>query len=158
MAKNRSPEKSAKPKKSNSLLEQALRYLSFRARSEKEMQDYLRRKGHAETQIQAEVESLKELKLIDDVQFAQAYIESRSRSHPRSRRLLELELKHKGVDASISSIQYPIFNDLELARSALEKKHNIKSRDQAIRFLQSRGFSWEIIAKVLKLAGESGLS
>ena len=86
---------------------------------------------------------LEKLKLINDADFAKWLVESRSRSRPRGSRLLQQELKQKGIDIKID------INELELAQKALDKK-SPKSRDQAIRFLQYRGFSWDTIAQVLK--------
>ena len=143
MARNNSPSKSVKLKK-------ILKFLSYRARSEKEVRDRLTKYGLISNEIEIEVERLKKWKLIDDAEFTRIYIESRSRSAPRSRRLLELELKRKGVDTSVLNTQYSVLSDLELAQLALEKKKNLKSREQAIRFLQFRGFSWETIVKALR--------
>lgn len=140
MVRNSFPSKSEKSK-------QILKFLSVRARSEKEIRDRLSKYGLNPEEIQIEIEKLKKWKLVDDADFAQTYIESRSRSRPRSRRLLELELRRKGVTISDNGMT---MNDYELAQSALEKKKNLKSREQAIRFLQYRGFAWETIVKALK--------
>lgn len=128
------------PKKNKTPLEKVLYYLSYRSRTEKEIRD----------QFGAEITEelilyLKETKLIDDGEFAKLYTASRLRQAPRSRKLIELELKRKGIVSDLTHL-----NDLDSAKSALEKKKTLKSRDQAIRFLQSRGFSWGIIEQVIK--------
>lgn len=143
MARNNSPSKSVKSK-------QILKFLAFRARSEKEIRDRLTKYGLNPTVIETEIEKLKKWKLVDDTEFAKTYIESRSRSRPRSRKLLELELRRKGINLMTMNDNLMTMNDVQLAKLALEKKRNIKSRDQAIRFLQYRGFSWEVIEKVVK--------
>lgn len=140
MARNNFPNKSVK-------LKQILKFLSYRARSEKEIRDRLIKYGLTSQEIDIEVDRLKKWKLVDDDEFVRIYIESRSRSAPRSRKLLELELRHKGVNLEPST--YHLEPDIDLAHKALGKK-NIKSREQAIRFLQSRGFSWETIVKALR--------
>lgn len=140
MARNNSPSKSVK-------LKQILKFLSYRARSEKEIRDRLTKYGLTAEEIDAQVAKLKQWKLVDDAEFTRIYIESRSRSAPRSRRLLELELKRKGVTMNDNSMT---MNDHELANLALEKKKSLKSRDQAIRFLHSRGFAWETIEKAIR--------
>src|SRR3989304_6331684 len=116
MARNRFPNKSAKSKKS-SPFDRALNYLFFRARSEKEVRDYLNR---FELDIEAREEiisRLKRLNYLDDEAFAKQFIESRSRTRPRSRGLLELELKRKGIKLDPGS---PILDvsDLKLAQLA----------------------------------------
>ncbi len=126
-------------------MEAALRFLSYRARSEKEVRDKLKKRFSPE-EIDLVVEKFKEWNLLNDAQFAQNYAESRARSKPRSHRLLQLELQRKGV-----KLDYDLpATDLELAQAALDKKKTLKTFEQAVRFLQSRGFAWEVIEKVLK--------
>ena len=139
MARNNSPSKSVK-------LKQILKFLSVRARSEKEVRDRLSKYGLTAADIETEVDRLKKWKLIDDAEFAKLYAESRSRSRPRSSWLINLELKRKGVT---TNYQLPA-TDLELAKLALEKKKNLKSAQQAVNFLKSRGFNWETIEKAIK--------
>ncbi len=138
MARSNSPNKSARLKK-------ILNFLSFRARSEKEVRDRLTKYGLTQDEITIEVERLKKWKLVDDQDFAQVYVESRSRFKPRSNWLINLELKRKGVKPAAETIP-----DLELAKLALEKKKNLKSAQQAAQFLKSRGFKWETIEKAIK--------
>lgn len=147
MVKNSFQSKSGKSKKSNPV-DAALNFLSYRERSEKEVRDRLSKRFSLE-EIEVVVGKLKELKLINDDQFTQSYIESRSRSRPRSRRLLKLELKQKGIkiDEDVLNLDK---TEEQLALLAIEKKHNLKTFEQRVRFLQSRGFSWEVIEKVLK--------
>ena len=99
MARNNFPSKSVKSK-------QILNFLAIRARSEKEIRDRLSKYGLAASEIEIEIEKLKKWKLVDDAEFAKTYIESKSRSRPRSRRLLELELRRKGVTLEPST--YPL--------------------------------------------------
>lgn len=128
------------------LLDQALKFLGYRPRSKKEIEDFLRKKTSDQTLINQTVEKLEQLKLINDVEFANWVIESRSRSRPRGTRLLVQELKHKGIDIAVN------IDEVDLAKKAIASKKNIKSRDQAIRFLQYRGFSWDAIAQAIKKA------
>lgn len=141
MARNNFPSKSVK-------LKQILKFLTVRARSEKEIRDRLAKYGLGQAEIEEHVVKLKKWKLVDDTEFAKIYIESRSRSAPRSHRLLELELKRRGIDLEPST--YHLEPDIDLAHKALEKKRNIKSREQAVRFLQYRGFNWETIEKAIR--------
>lgn len=104
------------------------------------MRDYL-----GEECTEEIIAKLKDYKFINDEEYSRMYASDRERFRPRSQKMLNFELKRKGLP--------PVeVDDLKLAELALEKKQNLKSRDRAIRFLQSRGFSWGIIAKVLKKA------
>lgn len=128
-----------------SLLDSALKILSHRPHSKQEVLDFLRKKTSDTALINQTVSKLEDLKLINDEEFAKWLIESRSRSKPRGVRLLKQELKQKGIDMEVN------VNEVELAERALNRKHP-KSREQAIRFLQFRGFSWDAITKVVKKA------
>lgn len=147
MAKKSFPNKSVKSKK-NSVLESCFRLLSIRSRSEQEIRQKLERK-FAQLEIDKAIERLKQLDLVNDAEFAKQYIASRNRTRPRSWRMLQLELRRKGVMVKSREDFQPL-DDLSLAASALEKKKNLKTRDQAIRFLTSRGFSWEIVEKAIR--------
>lgn len=147
MARSNFPNKSER-------LTKILKFLAFRARSEKEIRDRLAKYHTPEAEVKLIVDKLRLWHLVDDTSFARQYIESRSRSRPRSRKLLELELRRKGVNLEPNT--YPLEPDIDLAQKALAKKSNLKSREQAIRFLQSRGFAWETIQKVLKLEHDFG--
>jgi|SRR3989344_2086300 len=131
----------------NSILASALKILSLRPHSKQEVINFLRKKTKDDTLINQTIEKLEKAKLINDEEFAKWYMESRSRTRPRGKRLLIQELKQKGIDLSTSHLE--LSTDGELAENALNKK-NPKSREQAIRFLQYRGFSWESIEKVIR--------
>ena len=129
------------------LSDSALKFLSYRPRSRKEITDFLRKKTSDTTLIDQTISKLENLKLINDEEFAKWLIESRSRSRPRGFRLLKQELSQKGIQLDAS--HYSLDAEFELAGEALEKKKP-KTRDQAIRFLQYRGFSWDAIVQALK--------
>lgn len=126
------------------LLDSALKIISNRPHSKQEVIKFLQKKTKDDTLINQTIEKLEKAKLINDEAFAKWYVESRSRTRPRGQRLLEQELKQKGISNDVN------INESELASAALEKKKNIKSREQAIRFLQYRGFSWDAIAPVVR--------
>lgn len=128
------------------LLASALKFLSYRPRSKKEVEDFLRKKTSDVDLINQTITKLIAQKLINDDEFAKWVIESRSRSRPRGARLLAAELKSKGIDVNVK------VDEVELAEKALASKKILKSRDQAIRFLQYRGFSWDAIARVVRKA------
>lgn len=125
------------------LLDSALKILALRPHSRQEIISFLHRKTQDEDLINQTIQKLEKARLIDDAAFARWLVESRSRSRPRGSRLLTQELKQKGIDLPVK------VDEVELAQKALDKKRS-KSRDQAIRFLQYRGFSWDAIAKVVK--------
>jgi regulatory protein len=83
------------------VLASALRFLEARSRSIAEVRRRLTSAGYRPELIQAAIDRLIELGVLDDEQFARLWIESRDRARPRGERALRQELGLKGVDRSI---------------------------------------------------------
>lgn len=79
----------------------ALRLISYRPRSVAEIRRRLERKGYSEAQIEAAVDRLQEIDLLDDQAFARLWVENRLALRPRGRRALYSELRKKGVSSTI---------------------------------------------------------
>lgn len=140
------------------LYNKALKFLSYRPRSEKEMRDYLEKKG-GDTKIVEEITGkLKKQNLVDDYAFTTWWIEQRSRFRPKGKHLLWLELLKKGIKKEI--IEDSLFSEkeeLDLAKKAARKKvksyknlESLEFRQKMTAFLARRGFNWEVIKKVLE--------
>ena len=134
------------------LLGLVIKYLSYRPRSKKEIENYLSRKTSDQTLVDRVISKLESVKLLDDAAFAKWLVESRSRSRPRGARLLKQELKSKGI-----TVEQIKVDEVELAAQALQKKlrlwQNLPFREfrvKAGRFLAYRGFSWSAIETVVK--------
>ncbi|OGH24346.1 MAG: hypothetical protein A3B47_01105 [Candidatus Levybacteria bacterium RIFCSPLOWO2_01_FULL_39_24] len=142
----------------------ALEFLSYRPRSEKEVRDRLKLKTQksklkSSTQnsklIDSIVEKLKEKKFIDDEGFAKGWVESRLRFKPRSLRLIQLELKQKGIDQEIiNNLQLTDDSDLKSAKQLVGKRierlkglPRQKIYEKLGRYLASKGFNWDTIKK-----------
>ena len=139
----------------------ALKFLSYRPRSEKEIRDRLQIKYQKSNLkdlsliIGKVIQKLKDKKFINDEEFAKGWIEQRSKFKPRSLKLIKLELKYKGIsEETINNLQLTI-NDLEQAKKLVEKKMN-RSRnkfgmtpEKLGRFLASKGFDWDTIKKAI---------
>ena len=117
----------------------AIRFLSFRPRSEKEMRDYLTRKlskaksssagkkSAEEPLITRIIESLKRDKFINDEEFVRWWVEQRMLLKPKAWRVIKYELKQKGLSEElIEEAQSSEFNvqnnDLANALRLAEKK------------------------------------
>src|SRR5690349_3371130 len=84
-----------------SSFDRALKYLSLRQRSVKEIHDYLVRKKYNEDEINEAIKRLVELKFLNDDDFARSFTENRQRKG-KSKRAIEFELKLKGVNKDIA--------------------------------------------------------
>lgn len=135
----------------------ALRLLSHRARSEKEMRARLSMRGIPAGIVDEEIERLRRAGLLDDEQFARAWVEDRKRLSPRGRRLLRYELLGRGIDpASVDLVTRDVDDletALELARSRA-RGSAIESYDTFLKkvggFLRRRGFDFDVITQALR--------
>jgi regulatory protein len=135
----------------------AERLLSFRPRSQREICRKLAQKGFGED-IQGEVlRRLKELGLVDDAAFARYWAENRSAFSPRSSRMLQLELRQKGVIAELAQETSSGVDDAEAAyASGVKKAARLTALDyedfrrKLGEFLKRRGFGYEVIDRSVK--------
>ena len=136
----------------------ALKSLSFRPRSEKEISDFLAKKKFDHSTITLVITKLKKQNLINDEEFAKWWIEQRQMHKAKSGFLIKRELLEKGVDQNlIEELLDTSQNDYKTAHELFEKKKNrfINLSDphkfqKAVQFLQRRGFRWDTIKKVLQ--------
>ncbi len=132
-------------------LTSALGFLGHRARSEAEIRARLAKDEWDESVIARTLGRLRELKLVDDEQFALQWVENRSRFKPRGGRLLSQELRHKGVERDDIQAALPD-GDAETDNALLalqktarkwERFPDERERQQkAIEFLARRGFGF----------------
>jgi regulatory protein len=133
----------------------ALRLLSYRPRSEVEMRQRLGLRFEAET-VDRVVSHLKERQMLDDAAFARFWKENREAFRPRSRRLLEVELRRKGVDSEVVSQALMGVDDEELAHRAAQKKGRNLEKDYDVfrrklgAYLVRRGFSYEVTNRTVQ--------
>jgi len=128
-------------------LQQALLFLSYRARSESEIRQNLRKHEIPETVIEETIGRLSRDGLANDDQFASAWVENRSTFRPRSRRMMALELRQKGLDdESMKSALKDVNDDALAYEAALKRAPRFKSlewsefRKKLSDFLARRGF------------------
>ncbi len=83
------------------VLNVAARYLEARSRSIDEVRRHLR--GYRPEFVEAAIERLTFLGMLDDEAFARAWVESRDRARPRGEQALRRELARKGVERTIAA-------------------------------------------------------
>jgi regulatory protein len=137
-------------------MNRALRFLGYRARSEKELRERLRRYGYGEETVGSVVGRLKELGYLDDEEFARLAVREKARRYG-PRRVLG-ELRKSGVEAELAqgvvNEEFAGRSELEEASSAAARRYNRGgSNAQARRvygFLMRRGYSAEVCAEVAR--------
>lgn len=138
--------------------------ISYRMRSVRELRERLARKQFSVQAIGQVVRDFLQVGLLNDAQFAQAYVQTRLIQKPVSRRLMTAELKQKGISESDAQsaieLQYTE-SDSEIALRLAEKRlwryrgeASLKVKKKLSDFLTRRGFSWDVISEVL---GEMGV-
>lgn len=137
-------------------LQQAMLLLSYRARSESEIRRNLRKHEIPEEVIEETLARLRQDGLANDDQFARAWVENRSTFRPRSRRMLAMELRQKGLADETASAALDEIDDEALAYEAAQKKAARfaplewqEYRKKLSEFLARRGFAYAVIAPVV---------
>jgi regulatory protein len=138
-------------------MQQALLFLSYRARSENEIRKNLSKHEIPEAVIEETLERLRREGFADDKKFASAWVENRSTFRPRGRRALALELRQKGIDDHTIESALEGIDDEALAYEAGQKKVRklkvqewTEFRKKMSEFLARRGFSYSVIAPIVK--------
>ncbi len=148
--------KTSKTKTPSTPLNKALKYLSFKNRSTKEIYDYLKKNEFSEEEITGAIEKLIEYKFLDDDNFSEIFIRDRQLKG-KSKRFIAYELKQKGVNKDTSEkVLEASQSDLKTATEYIQKRiHQFdrldpeKRKQRIIGRLQSRGYNWDIIKKIL---------
>jgi regulatory protein len=143
-------------------MQQALLFLSYRARSENEIRKNLSKHEIPDAVIEETLERLRREGFADDKKFASAWVENRSTFRPRGRRALALELRQKGIDDHTIESALEGIDDEALAYEAGQKKARklalslskgqewTEFRKKMSEFLARRGFSYSVIAPIVK--------
>ncbi|MBM4428262.1 MAG: hypothetical protein FJ031_13665 [Chloroflexi bacterium] len=137
-------------------LQQALLFLSYRVRSEKEIRQNLQKHEFPEEVIETTLEKLRASNLANDPEFARVWGENRNIFRPRSRRAVTMELRQKGLDDE--TVQAAVSNmdeDALAYESALKRANRLKGqewgefRKKLSEYLARRGFPYSVIAPVV---------
>ena len=137
----------------------AYHYLSFRARSEKEMRDKLEEKDYTKEIVEQVVTDLERQRLLDDREFARCFVEARLGRVNGSRKLAH-DLHQKGIKVEIiDEVLEQFAGDLDSNERAVEMlgkqawRYRGLERDKAKRrmlgFLARRGYDADMARKAV---------
>ena len=150
-------------------LSKTIYYLSFRPRSEKEIREYLLGKNKPQKKtfeppsaeiIDAVIEKLKEMRFLNDLEFAQNWVRSRTEYKPKAVGIIKMELRQKGIaqeliDQVLQS-RIETKDDKTLAIELLErkrKKYEGMEKQERLQkaggMLARKGFSFEAIKSAI---------
>lgn len=139
-------------------LDAAYHYLSYRPRSEAEVRQRLRQRGFDTEIVEKTITKLKEQNLIDDLAFAQFWKENRLSFKPKSKSLINKELKDKKVTAEIIEQVTEDIDDMDNAyKLGCRRMHLLAHLDypdfyrRLSNYLSYRGFNYEVIKRIAAL-------
>lgn len=135
----------------------AFKLLSYRERTIKEIKDRLRKKEYKEEVIAEVVDYLLENDYLNEDRFAEMWIRSRKKHHPRGKKLIYKELRIKGVDDKIinSALNQYLSDQEELEMAEYLKDKWLRRRTdedsssyKLKNYLANKGFNYDLIYKV----------
>lgn len=133
-------------------LDAAAAFVARRPRSEREVRRRLAQKRFEPALIDETIGRLRELRLIDDAEFARTWAERRDRTSPRSRRLVAGELRARGVDGATAQEAASALSDADAAyRFAAHRMRSLAhAGDETFRArlsstLRGRGIGWDVV-------------
>lgn len=83
------------------LMEMAVKYISIRLRSIKEIKDYLLKKGGSNNEVEDAVQRLIELGYLDDDRFTKAFIKDKLKFTTIGDHKIKMQLNNLGVSSSV---------------------------------------------------------
>jgi regulatory protein len=137
--------------------ESAIKFVSLKISCKQDVRRRLERYKFSHVIIDKVIDHLKSLGYINDELYAYKFINDRMKLNPKAKRMLEYELIRKGIsgDEISKALNSIDIDDETTARNLLKRKQRTyKSDDPGVRkkassFLKQRGFSYEIIYKVI---------
>ena len=161
------------PPDPDAAMEIAAHFLGTRPRTRRELELRLRRAGADDQVISATLVRLEGLGLVDDVAFARWWAEQRDRHAPRGRRMVEDEMRQRGVRREVmealrgEELAEPGLDAEGMPRSEPERAavalaRHLRGRPipddpKAVQrlgaFLMRRGFGPETVRATLRAAG-----
>jgi regulatory protein len=137
--------------------QKAIHFLSYRARTEREITQKLEKEGYDRELIGEMIARLRQQGLIEDTNFSKEWVEARGLSKPRGHRLLALELRQRGIaEETIQEALAGVGDETELALRAaskfarrLEKLDWNHFRQKMSAYLVRRGFDYSTTSNVV---------
>ena len=137
--------------------QKALHYLGYRPRSSSEVRQNLLKRGVSDDLVEKTITHLQQAGLVNDREFARAWIENRNTFQPRSKSALRFELHRKGLSDELAQ---PVLDELvDDQSSALEAGRKYSHRLSGLAwpefrmklsgFLARRGFSYGTLTPIV---------
>jgi regulatory protein len=132
------------------LINHALKLLSRRQQSEKELRDkltrylYKKKVDNANLYVDEVISFLNRKKLLNDTLYAEAFVRDRLLLKPRSSKMLRLELGQKGISNEEIEKILEDYDEEEALKRVAEKKRGYPP-EKLKNYLLQQGFPYELI-------------
>jgi regulatory protein len=143
----------------------AINYLSYRPRSSKEIINHLMKKGFSPECAEDVTCQLQSARMVNDLEFAYAFVRDRLKRKPTGRGLLRNQLLSKGITSTMTDMvladlispQSQQASALQAAKRKMQLTHSSKNnldeekrKKRLLDFLLRRGFSYEIALHTIR--------
>lgn len=137
----------------------ALRYLSYRKRSEKEIRQQLQDKDFSTYIITETIQRLRENRYVDDEDFAESYVLTAIKTSDKGIQLIRRELENKGIAKEIIEEKISRYSDklqlekaVDLAEKYINRKKHVSLKQLQFQLkstLQRKGYPFAIIEEAV---------
>ncbi len=134
-----------------------VKYLALKLRTVEETRSKLENLGYDDETINNVLDELTAMGYLNDALYTQKYIYDRCKLKPKSKKMLKLELKAKGIEDSVISevLDTCEMDETAIAEGLVMKKfrkydlNDVNVQRKAHTFLQHRGFNHDLICETL---------
>ncbi|MBR2385273.1 MAG: RecX family transcriptional regulator [Clostridia bacterium] len=140
-------------------LDKALSFVTKSKKTQKQVKEHLFSKGYTEQTVESVIEKMKDYRFLDDGDYAESYAKSYSKT--KGKKLIEMELKKRGISEEDMSLAIENIGDqTESAVLIAEKYLKNKQKDKAnllkcYKYLLSKGFDYEVSKTVIERLGHN---
>ena len=142
--------------------EQAMQYVAYAPRSQRQVEQQLAKKGVDEQSIAGAVETMKKYGYIDDAAYVQEFV--RSYAKRMGAQAIRQKLMQNGVSGRVVEENLSLSDEAQLETACMiltkqakkyQKLGPQKAKQRMYAMLARRGFSGEVIRRAMARAGES---
>ena len=141
-------------------LDKTLTYITATQKTEKQIRDYLYKKGYLKSVVEYVIEKLREYRFVDDKDYAETY--AQNAASRKGKRLIKVELARKGiqkedVESALETLE--VEDQEEAAKNILQKYMRSKeptreNLSKGFRYLMSKGFDYDVAKKAIECFGD----
>ena len=140
-------------------LDKALSFITKSKKTQRQVKEHLYSKGYTEQTVESVIEKMKDYRFLDDSDYALVYAKSYSKN--KGKRLIEMELKRKGVsDDDMTEALENIGDQTDSAAAIAEKYLKNKQKDKTnllkcYKYLLSKGFEYDVAKSAVDRLGNN---